>query len=129
MRILVTGTFDDLHPGHHFVLSEASRRGELFVIVARDANVKRFKGRSPLQDETQRKAAIEQAYPHAHVVLGDSEDFLRPVREIHPDLILLGYDQNLPPGVDEQALGCTTERLHAFEPHKHKSSVRRRANG
>ena len=126
MRILVTGTFDDLHPGHRFVLEEASKRGELWVIVARDANVERIKGRPPVQSEEERKSAIEKAFPRVHVVLGDSDDFLKPIRDIRPDLILMGYDQRLPPNVSVQDLGCNIERLPAFMPEVHKSSLRRR---
>lgn len=125
MRVLVTGTFDDLHPGHRFLLTEAQKRGDLFVIIARDANVWKIKGRAPLQNEEQRKEAIETAYPGAMVMLGDTVDFLKPVRDIHPDLLLLGYDQKLPPGVQESDLPYPTERLPAFDPHIHKSSLRR----
>lgn len=125
MRILVSGTFDDLHPGHRFLLEEASKRGELWVIVARDRNVRRIKGRPPLQNEDTRKRAIEEAFPDAHVVLGDSDDFLKPVHKIRPDLILLGYDQKLPPHVSEEDLPCPIERLPAFRPDVYKSSLRR----
>ncbi len=125
MRVLVSGTFDDLHPGHHFLLAEAAKRGDLFVIVARDANVEKFKGRAPLQTEDQRKKAIEDAFPTATVILGDPIDFLKPVRDIAPDLILLGYDQKLPPAMQESDLPGKIERLPAFHPEIHKSSIRR----
>lgn len=125
MRIVVSGTFDDLHPGHQFLLTEASARGELWVIVARDSNVMRIKGRAPLQNEEARKKAIEDAFPAAHVILGDSDDFLKPVRDINPDLLLFGYDQKLPPGIQESDLPWKTERLPSFDPHIHKSSIRR----
>ncbi len=125
MRILVSGTFDDLHPGHRFLLSEASKRGELWVIVGRDSNVLTIKGRAPLQNEEERKKMIEDAFPDVHVILGDSDDFLKPVRAIAPDLILLGYDQKLPPTVQPENFPWKTERLPAFEPHIHKSSLRR----
>jgi FAD synthetase len=125
MRILVSGTFDDLHPGHLFVISEAAKRGELWVIVARDSNVMKIKGHAPLQNEQERIAAIQKEFPAAHVVLGDDRDFLKPVREIAPDLILLGYDQKLPPDVKEEDLPCPIERLSAFHPEVYKSSLRR----
>ncbi len=125
MRILVTGTFDDLHPGHQFLLEEASKRGELFVIIARDSTVEMIKGKAPLQLEDQRKRAIEEVFPAVHVLLGDEKDFLKPVLDVAPDLILLGYDQKLPPGMADADLPCKTERLPAFEPHIHKSSLRR----
>ncbi len=123
MRVLVFGTFDHLHPGHLFVLRSAADRGELFVVVARDRNVERIKGRVPDQPEPERAAAIRAAFPLAEVLLGDADDFLAPVRAVSPDLILLGYDQRLPPGVREEDLGATVERLPAFEPHRHKSSL------
>ena len=60
-RVLCCGTFDYLHPGHISFLRQASRLGsELFVVVARDENVKRIKGRFPDQDEQERKARIEE---------------------------------------------------------------------
>jgi len=123
MKVLVFGTFDHLHPGHQFVLDTASARGDLFVVVARDKTVERIKGKTPRQPEAERQAAIQSVYPHAHVILGDSADYLVPVREIQPDIILFGYDQQLPPGVTEEALGAKIERLPAFEPHKYKSSL------
>ncbi|MDO8649434.1 MAG: adenylyltransferase/cytidyltransferase family protein [Candidatus Peregrinibacteria bacterium] len=125
MRILVFGTFDALHPGHRFLLAEALKRGDLTVIVARDANVLRIKGRSPQQPEEERRAAVQEAFPAAEVILGDLEDFLVPVRAYKPDLILLGYDQELPPGVTMEDLPCPMERLSAHEPGKYKSSLMR----
>ncbi|MDD4628430.1 MAG: adenylyltransferase/cytidyltransferase family protein [Candidatus Peribacteraceae bacterium] len=125
MNILVFGTFDRLHPGHVFLLTEAGKRGTLTVVVARDENVRRIKGRSPVQNETERAEEIRRVFPQANVILGDSEDYLRPVHEQKPDLILLGYDQQLPPGVVEEDLLCPVERLPAHEPDTFKSSVRR----
>lgn len=125
MRVLVCGTFDCLHPGHLFFLQEALRRGELFVIVARDATVLRVKGTLPQESEYVRLAKIQKALPHLHSLLGNTEDFLAPVRSLQPDLILLGYDQRLPPGICELDLPCPYERLPAFHPEKYKSSLRR----
>lgn len=126
MKVMVFGTFDDLHPGHRYLLDRASKRGELFVIVARDANVLKFKHRGPLQSEDERVKAIQDAYPDAHVTLGDAHgDYLAHIREVKPDLILLGYDQKLPPNVSVMDLGTKVDRLDAFEPEVHKSSLRR----
>ena len=125
MKILLFGTFDHLHPGHHFVFNEALKRGEVWVVIARDKNVEKIKGRAPEQSEEERKQTIEKVFPAVHTVLGDPENFLVPVREIRPDLILLGYDQKLPPGVLEKDLQCSVERLEAFSPEKYKSSLLR----
>lgn len=128
MKLMIFGTFDDLHPGHLFVFRHALERGDVYVVVARDANVLRFKGRPPLQHEDDRVTAINKAFPSAHVMLGNPDDFLAPVREVQPDLILLGYDQKLPPGVSEEDLGVPVERLEPFHPEIHKSSLRRGNN-
>ena len=125
MRVAVFGTFDLLHPGHSFVLREAERRGDVTVVVARDATVQRIKGRLPVQSEEERIRAISETFPRMEVVLGDGTDFLLPIRTIQPDLILLGYDQRLPPGVGEADLQAPVERLPAFEPNRYKSSIRR----
>ncbi len=125
MRVLIFGTFDLLHPGHLFVFEAAKRRGDVTVVIARDANVLRIKGRPTEQPETERIAAVRRAFPEAEVILGDDTDFLAPVRAVRPDLILLGYDQRLPPGVTDDDLPCPVERVAAFQPETHKSSLRR----
>jgi FAD synthetase len=123
MKILVFGTFDTLHAGHRFVLDQSSKRGDLYVIVARDTTVEKIKMHVPRESEEKRKKVIEAVYPEATVILGDSEEYLVPVRSVQPDLILLGYDQKLPPGVEEKDLPCAVERLEAFYPERYKSSI------
>jgi FAD synthetase len=125
MKVLAFGTFDLLHAGHRFLLAEARKRGKLTVVVARDRNVQRIKGRFPVHDEDERASLVRGAVPDADVVLGDVDDFLAPVRAIDPDLIVLGYDQRLPPGVTEADLPYEIERLPAFEPEKYKTSILR----
>ena len=125
MKVLVFGTFDRLHKGHRFLLTEASKRGALHVVVARDQNVLRIKGRLPEQNEETRKNALAREFPQASVLLGDPEDFLVPVRSLKPDLIILGYDQELPPQVRMEDLHTAVERLPPFEPETYKSSLRR----
>lgn len=125
MRVLVCGTFDHLHPGHMFFLHEALKRGEVFVIIARDTTVQRVKGVSPQETEDVRLAKLQKVFPDIHLLLGNPEDFLTPVHSVQPDLILLGFDQRLPPGIREVDLPCPFERLPAFHPEKYKSSLRR----
>lgn len=125
MRVLAFGTFDLLHPGHRFVLTEAAARGDLSVVVARDGNVKKIKGHAPTDSEESRLANVRAVVPNAEVFLGDPDDFLSPVRRVQPDLIILGYDQLLPPGVSEADFACPVKRLPAFEPDRYKSSLLR----
>jgi len=59
-RVLCCGTFDYLHPGHESFLKQAAKLAdELVVVVARDENVKRLKGRSPDHKEEVRRARVE----------------------------------------------------------------------
>jgi len=126
MRVLVFGTFDNLHPGHKFLLNEAQQCGELWVVIGLDETVKRVKGFYPVQNQEERKQAVVEAFPNVHVLLGDSEDYFQPIRKIKPGLILLGYDQELPPGITSDHFPCTVERLRAYKPELHKSSRNRR---
>ncbi len=123
MRVLAFGTFDLLHPGHRFVLAEAQKRGVLFVVIARDVNVMKIKSRAPIDDEETRAKNVRAVVPNATVLLGDVSDFLAPVRSVEPDLVILGYDQKLPPGVLDNDFPCPVERLPAFEPEMYKSSI------
>ncbi len=128
-KILTFGTFDNLHPGHIAYLNEAHSKGQLFVIVARDETVERIKGHGPDQSEQKRLAAITEVFPDATVLLGDDHDYLKPVREIAPDLIIMGYDQRLPPGITEKDLPCLVQRAAPLSPEIHKSSILRRKTG
>ncbi len=125
--VLVFGTFDVLHPGHLFVLSKAAEYGRVTVIVARDKNVKRIKGKEPVEKEQERLEAIRRKFPDATVTLGDRDDFLEPLRSIRPDIIVLGYDQKLPPGVFEVDLApAEVVRLTAHQPERFKSTLLRK---
>ena len=91
-RIVATGTFDILHPGHIYYLSESKKLGdELWVIVARDENVK-HKPR-PIVPEEQRRAMIAALRCVDHAILGDKRDMFRPIEEIRPDIITIGFNQ------------------------------------
>lgn len=99
-RVFVGGTFDILHPGHIALLREASRYGRVFVIVARNVNVKRFKGYDPINDEGTRLEIVSAVRYVYKASLGDEADYLKSVEMIRPDMILLGPDQF----VDEETL-------------------------
>ncbi|EQD52190.1 glycerol-3-phosphate cytidyltransferase, partial [mine drainage metagenome] len=44
VRVMATGVFDLLHPGHLYFLTEARKLGdELVVVVARDQTARRLK--------------------------------------------------------------------------------------
>jgi len=92
-RVIATGTFDILHPGHVYYLEESRRLGdELHVIVARDVNVRHKP--APVLPEEQRLCMVRALKPVDHARLGDLEDMFRPIEEIAPDVITLGFNQH-----------------------------------
>lgn len=92
VRILATGTFDLLHPGHLLYLSEAKALGdELYVIVARDSMIKHKP--KPIISERQRLAMVQALRIVDKALLGDEQDMFKPLREINPDIIALGKNQ------------------------------------
>ena len=92
-RVVATGTFDILHPGHLYYLEESGKLGdELHVIVARDENV-RHKPR-PVIPEGQRLRMVNALKPVDFARLGDLTDMYRPIEEISPAVITLGFNQH-----------------------------------
>ncbi len=94
MKVVVAGTFDILHPGHIYFLKEASSHGDLHVIIARDENVKKIKGKKPIFNENERKLIIESIKFVKKAYLGDKKDFFKVIEKIEPDIIFLGPDQD-----------------------------------
>ncbi|WP_340818620.1 adenylyltransferase/cytidyltransferase family protein [Methanolobus sp. WCC4] len=92
VRVLATGTFDLLHPGHILYLSEAKKMGdELYVIVARQSMI-RHKPEPIIPDE-QRLEMVSSLKVVDKALLGSESDIFEPIMEIRPDIIALGYDQ------------------------------------
>ena len=93
VRVMATGVFDILHPGHVLFLREAKKLGdELYVVVARDSTAEKLKHK-PIMSEELRRFMVESLKPVDHAVLGYEDDMYRIVKEIRPDIIVLGYDQ------------------------------------
>lgn len=93
VRVMTTGVFDLLHPGHIAMLEEAAKLGdELVVVIARDASAAKEK-HAPITPEEQRRRMVEALKPVAKAVLGHTGDYYTIVEELRPDIIALGYDQ------------------------------------
>jgi len=92
-KILVAGTFDIIHPGHIYLIQQAQKLGDVYVIVSRTENVIKIKGRPPIIPDEQRLEVIRNIKGVKHAVLGDKENMLVKVKEINPDIILLGPNQ------------------------------------
>jgi FAD synthetase len=93
VRVMATGVFDLLHPGHLYFLNAARQLGdELVVVVARDQTARRLK-RDPYMPEHIRREMVEALKPVDRAVLGSSTDIYSTVEDVRPDIIVLGYDQ------------------------------------
>lgn len=93
VRVVATGTFDIIHPGHIRYLEEAKKLGdELIVIVAREKNVKHKP--KPIIPDEQRVKVVSALKPVDKAILGDEKDIFKPIMELKPDIIALGYDQH-----------------------------------
>lgn len=93
-KVLVTGTYDIIHPAHLKALKQARQCGDfLVVIIARDNTVQRVKGYRPFFTETERIENLKKLRIAHRVLLGNRGDKLKVVEALKPDVICLGYDQ------------------------------------
>ncbi len=126
--VLVFGTFDLLHPGHKwFLRTGAKHGGRLVAVIARDANVIKLKGRAPVWSEEARLKAVGGLPCVDRAVLGykDWRKRMAIIKDIKPDVIVLGYDQRakIPRG------GYKIIRLKAHHPEKYKTTLLRKKRG
>jgi FAD synthetase len=118
-RVVAQGTFDLLHPGHLHYLEEAAAMGErLHVIVARSANVTHKP--APVVPDAQRREMVGALEPVDEARLGHTEDFFVPIRDVDPDVIVLGHDQHhdeeaLSAALAEEGIDCEVARASARE--------------
>ena len=101
VKILVTGTFDILHPGHLAFFAKVRALkipSELWVVVARDSSVQEFKKRAPILSEKFRLEMLNALDLVDHAILGnEGPDKIKIVEKIKPDILALGYDQWINP--------------------------------
>lgn len=132
---MVFGTFDNLHPGHLDYFKQAWKFGdELIVIVARDKNVLRIKGRLPQEDEKKRVRKIRnflrESCGQGKIILGGLTNQWLVLKKYRPEVIALGYDQKvdlkrLKSEISKFRLSCRMKRLKPYYPEKYKSSLQR----
>jgi len=95
-RVVIAGTFDILHPGHIFLISKAAKMGDVIVVIARDKNVLRTKGHPPVIPEGQRLFMVQCLKGVSQAILGyETTDNLQIIKELNPDILLLGPNQNV----------------------------------
>lgn len=112
-RVLASGVFDVLHPGHLHYLTKAAGTGDhLSVVVTSDGHAEKTK-RPPRHPATDRVALVGALRVVDDSFIGaDPYDLAATIKQAKPDVIALGYDQPFDEGELAQelaALGCTVE--------------------
>lgn len=120
-RVLIAGTFDLIHAGHVYLISEAAKLGDVYVVVATDRNRELFSGELPIIPQEQRLEVIKSIKDVKEARLGRNDnDTLKTVEEINPHIILLGPDQRysidiLKKGLKEKGLNhIEVKRLEKY---------------
>ncbi|NUM25402.1 MAG: adenylyltransferase/cytidyltransferase family protein [Candidatus Buchananbacteria bacterium] len=123
-RVMVFGTFDILHDGHLDFFRQARAYGDyLIVVVARDRNVETIKGKKPDFSEDERLVAVQEAGVADEVILGGEGDPHEIIRTKRPQVICLGYDQEVFTGnLAAKFPEINIVRLEAYQPEIYKSS-------
>ena len=127
-KVMAFGTFDLLHAGHLHYLNEAKKQGDyLVVVITTDENVKKSKGKFPVNNQEQRKELVESLKMVDEAVVGDEKDYCKVVEKIRPAIIALGYDQAEKKDAVQEKLrkrGFDVEvvRITPYKEGLHKSS-------
>ena len=122
--MVVAGTFDCFHPGHQDFLRQAARLGRVYVIVARDENVRKLKKHAPQQSEQIRLKKVRQNPEVFHAQLGHPTDFFNLIKKLKPNCLALGFDQQTFTSQElQQKLKIKIVRLQPFAANKFKTSL------
>lgn len=122
-KVMCFGTFDLLHLGHLNYFEQAKKYGNyLIVVVARD-QTKLKQRKKPLFTELERVALITHIKIVDEAVLGYIDDHYRIIQEKAPEVICLGYDQQVSIGQlkKELAKRGIFPKIIRLKPFKHKT--------
>ena len=104
VRVMASGVFDIIHTGHISYLEQAKSLGdELVAVVACDSTV-RARKHEPITPESMRVRIVGALKPVDRAVIGGTGDMFETVREVDPDIIVLGFDQQFDPKELEKRL-------------------------
>jgi len=93
VRVMASGVFDILHPGHLHFLEQARKLGDELVVVVATDNTVRTKKHEPITPQDMRLRMIASLRIVDKAVLGSDGDMFQVVKELQPDIIALGFDQ------------------------------------
>jgi len=127
--ILAGGVFDIIHPGHIHTLNAAKALGGILVVaIATDKTAKKMKKRPPLHNQELRCELVSCLSMVDKAVVGHEDDIFQTVKEIKPNIIVLGYDQIhqekfISDGCKRINLNVEIVRLETPVPHLSSSEI------
>jgi len=129
-KVMIFGTFDGLHEGHLDFFRQARGYGDyLIAVVARDVNVKKIKSRPSVKNENERLEILKNCNLVNETALGYENGHYKIIKDLKPDVICLGYDQNsYNIGLEEKLIEMGMDNikiyiLKPYKPEKFKSSI------
>jgi cytidyltransferase-like protein len=96
--VLAGGCFNRIHDGHIYFLKRAKTLGDYFVVVLTNDSNNRKRYRMPAEI---RKTNLVKLGIADKILIGNRKNYSKIVEKVRPDIIALGYDQELPAGIDE----------------------------
>lgn len=94
----------------------------MIVVVARDRNVEKIKGRVPSEDENNRRKNIVKRKIANQVILGQLRDRYKIIKKYIPDIICLGYDQRVDMEKLKSIFKGRIVKLRPYKENIYKSS-------
>jgi len=127
--VLAGGVFDIIHPGHIHTLNAAKALGGVLVVaIATDKTAEKMKKRSPLHNQELRRELVTSLSMVDKAIVGHEDDIFQTVKEVKPDVIVLGYDQVhqekfISDGCKRINLNVEIVRLESPVPHLSSSQI------
>jgi cytidyltransferase-like protein len=99
-RVIVTGCYDWFHSGHVRFFEEASRLGDLYVVVGHDANLKLLKGEGhPMFSQDERCYMVQSVRFVKQALISSGQGWMDAEPEIaviRPDIYVVNEDGDVP---------------------------------
>jgi cytidyltransferase-like protein len=127
--VLAGGVFDIIHPGHIHTLNAAKALGGILVVaIATDKTAEKMKKRSPLHNQELRRELVSSLSMVDKAIVGHEDDIFQTVKEVKPNIIVLGYDQVhqekfISDGCKRINLNVEIVRLESPVPHLSSSEI------
>ena len=127
--VLAGGVFDIIHPGHIHTLNAAKALGGVLVVaVATDKTAEKMKKRLPLHNQELRCELVSSLSMVDKAIVGHEDDIFQTVKEVKPNIIVLGYDQIhqekfISDGCKRINLNVEIVRLESPVPHLSSSEI------